>query len=147
MPFDAPPADYHEKDDLSGLKRIRSLIGNLNIKKYNAYKMIEPKNPRFSSDELMGIFHPENPGQYDMIEIIARIVDESKFSELSEIWLAYTYLRMNMADQASEKIKMIQSKKSFLQRRFSSSIDHSLIDGEKLIEKIYEKSLWSRYGL
>ena len=45
------------------------------------------------------------------------------------------------------KIKMIQTKKSFLQHRFSSSIDHTLIDGEKLIEKIYEKSLWSRYGL
>ena len=41
------------------------------------------------------------------------------------------------------KIKIIDQKKSFLQRRFSSS----LINTEELLQKIEEKSIWSRYGL
>ena len=42
---------------------------------------------------------------------------------------------------------MILQKKSFLQRKLSSSFPNSIIDTEKLIEKIEEKALWSRYGL
>ena len=41
------------------------------------------------------------------------------------------------------KIKIIDQKKSFLQKRFSSS----LINTEELLQKIEEKSIWSRYGL
>ena len=41
------------------------------------------------------------------------------------------------------KIKLIDQKKSFLQRRLSSS----LIDSEEIFQKIEEKFFWSRYGL
>ena len=41
------------------------------------------------------------------------------------------------------KIKLIDQKKSFLQKRLSSS----LIDTDTLLEKIEEKALWSRFGL
>ena len=41
------------------------------------------------------------------------------------------------------KIKIIEQKKSFLQRKFSSS----LLNTDELLEKIEEKSFWSRYGL
>ena len=45
------------------------------------------------------------------------------------------------------KIKLIEQKKSFLQRKLSSSIPYSIIDTDKLIEKVEEKALWARYGL
>ena len=45
------------------------------------------------------------------------------------------------------KIKIIDQKKSFIQRRLSSSLSNSLIDADRVIEKIEEKALWSRYGL
>ena len=45
------------------------------------------------------------------------------------------------------KIKIIDQKKSFIQRKLSASLPDSLIDSEKIIEKIEEKALWSRYGL
>ena len=45
------------------------------------------------------------------------------------------------------KIKIIDHKKSFIQRKLSSSLPKSTIDIEKLIEKLEERSLWSRYGL
>ena len=41
------------------------------------------------------------------------------------------------------KIKFIDQKKSFIQKRLSSS----LLDTDALIQKIEEKSLWSRFGL
>ena len=45
------------------------------------------------------------------------------------------------------KIKMIEQKKSFIQRKLSSNITSSLIDSERLIEYLEEKAYWSRYGL
>jgi len=44
-------------------------------------------------------------------------------------------------------IKFIDQKKSFIQRKLSSSLPISLIDTDLLIEKLEEKALWSRYGL
>ena len=41
------------------------------------------------------------------------------------------------------KIKIIDQKKSFLQRKLSSS----LIDSDEVLQKIEEKVMWSRYGL
>tara|TARA_B110000116_G_scaffold8244_1_gene7006 strand:- start:95 stop:907 length:813 start_codon:yes stop_codon:yes gene_type:complete len=41
------------------------------------------------------------------------------------------------------KIKFIDQKKSFIQKRLSSS----LLDADALIQKIEEKTLWSRFGL
>ena len=45
------------------------------------------------------------------------------------------------------KIKLINQKKSFIQRKLSSNITSSLIDSERLIEYFEEKAYWSRYGL
>ena len=45
------------------------------------------------------------------------------------------------------KLKIIDQKKSFIQRRLSSNLPSSLINAEELIDKLEEKALWSRYGL
>ena len=45
------------------------------------------------------------------------------------------------------KIKMIEPKKSFIQRKLSSNLSSSLINTEKLIEYFEDKAYWSRYGL
>ena len=74
-------ADYNEKDDLSGLERIRIIMSGLNISNSLAFQRKEFTPPQFSPNELIGLFHPENPGQYDVREIISRIVDDSDFSE------------------------------------------------------------------
>jgi ClpP class serine protease len=41
------------------------------------------------------------------------------------------------------KIKIIDQKKSFIQKKLSSS----LIDSEAIIQKFEEKSMWARFGL
>ena len=45
------------------------------------------------------------------------------------------------------KIKMIEPKKSFIQRKLSSNLSSSLIDSSQLIAYLEEKAYWSRYGL
>ena len=79
-------ADYHEKDDLGGLMRVRRIMSGLNITKVKAFEKKESIDPKFPVDDLIGIFHPENPGQYDVREIIARIVDDSQFSEYKKTY-------------------------------------------------------------
>ena len=79
-------ADYHEKDDLSGLERIRTIMRSLNMSTALAYEKKKSIQPQFSPNELIGLFHPENPGQYDIREIIARLVDDSLFSEYKKTY-------------------------------------------------------------
>ena len=45
------------------------------------------------------------------------------------------------------KIKIIDIKKSFIQRKLSSSINNSIIDSDKLLDIIEEKFYWTRFGL
>tara|TARA_B100001123_G_scaffold446438_1_gene600943 strand:- start:1607 stop:2431 length:825 start_codon:yes stop_codon:yes gene_type:complete len=56
-----------------------------------------------------------------------------------------TVIRNRFGENA--KIKIIEQKRSFIQRKLSTSFSTSLINTDRLIEKIEEKSLWSRYGL
>ena len=79
-------ADYHEKDDLDGLKRIRSILSGINISNSTAFETSESVEPQFPVDDLIGIFHPENPGQYDVREVISRIVDDSNLSEYKKTY-------------------------------------------------------------
>jgi len=75
-------ADYNEKDDISAIDRIRTIIDNINIKKNNIFnKNKDFLKPRFKIRELNSLFNPDKLTTYDMLEIIARIVDDSSFYE------------------------------------------------------------------
>ena len=74
-------ADYIVKNDIEGLDKIRNIINHINFDTNKAFLKKDFKSPIYSSDELLGLFNPHNPGQYDMLEVICRIVDNSSFSE------------------------------------------------------------------
>ena len=75
-------ADYHEKDDISAIDRIRTIIETININKKNIFNKKEDfLNPRFKIRELNSLFNPIKLTTYDMLEVIARIVDDSSFYE------------------------------------------------------------------
>ncbi|MAR14932.1 MAG: methylcrotonoyl-CoA carboxylase [Candidatus Marinimicrobia bacterium] len=75
-------ADYREKDDISAIDRIRTIIDNINIKENNIFnKNKDFLNPHFKTRELNSLFNPQKLTTYDMLEIIARIVDDSSFYE------------------------------------------------------------------
>lgn len=73
--------DYHEKDDISALNRVRQILNYINHSNDRAFEKKENEPPEMSQEELTGIFNPEKPGQYDIMQIISRIVDGGKFEE------------------------------------------------------------------
>jgi 3-methylcrotonyl-CoA carboxylase beta subunit len=73
--------DFHEPDDMSGLERIRKIIDHINLPTERAFRQSEEIGPDYPAEDLYKIFNPESTGQYDVLEIIARIVDGSNFEE------------------------------------------------------------------
>ncbi len=77
-------ADYKAKDDIDALEHIKHIISNINFDKKTLFKKVDSEEPKFSNKDLLGMFNPHNPGQYDMLEVIARLVDGSKFYEFKK---------------------------------------------------------------
>lgn len=73
--------DYKAKDDAAALDTIKNImdkIGDFNKAGYNRKKSVKPKeNP----DDIYGILPSSRAEQYDMMEIIKRLVDDSEFEE------------------------------------------------------------------
>ncbi|WP_133687961.1 acyl-CoA carboxylase subunit beta [Maribacter spongiicola] len=73
--------DYKAKDDAAALDTIKNImdkIGNFPKAGYNRKKSMKPKeNP----DDIYGILPSSRAEQYDMMEIIKRLVDDSEFEE------------------------------------------------------------------
>jgi acetyl-CoA carboxylase carboxyltransferase component len=73
--------DFREPDDQSCLVRIRQLVDKIGNRRLGVFDRKEPEQPLFAAAEIYGIFDSDPARQYDMKEIIARIVDGSQFSE------------------------------------------------------------------
>ena len=73
--------DFREPDDESCLKRIRALVDKMGAPNPPIFSHSRPAEPLYASEEIYGIFSGEASKQYDMREILARLVDESAFEE------------------------------------------------------------------
>jgi acetyl-CoA carboxylase carboxyltransferase component len=73
--------DFREPDDESCIKRIRALVDKMGAPNPSIFSHARPHEPLYSPDEVYGIFSDLPGKQYDMREIIARIVDASEFEE------------------------------------------------------------------
>jgi len=73
--------DFREPDDDACITRIRALADKMGASARPAFSHVAPREPLYSGDEIYGIFSNDPGKQYDMREIIARIVDASEFEE------------------------------------------------------------------
>ena len=73
--------DFREPDDDSCLHRIRELVDKMGHKPGAPFDHKKPEPPAHSAEDIYGIFSADPAKQYDMREIIARIVDASRFEE------------------------------------------------------------------
>ncbi len=73
--------DFREPDDESCLKRIRAIVDKMGAPNPPIFSHSRPHEPLYSAEELYGIFSSNPAKQYEMREIIARIVDASAFEE------------------------------------------------------------------
>ena len=73
--------DFREPDDESCLKRIRSIVDKMGAPNPPIFSHARLHEPLYAAGDLYGIFSGDPAKQYDMREIIARIVDGSAFDE------------------------------------------------------------------
>jgi 3-methylcrotonyl-CoA carboxylase beta subunit len=73
--------DFREPNDEACLARIRSLIEKWGYRRQSLWDRKEPLEPAMLAEEIYGAYDASPARPYDMKEILARIVDESRFDE------------------------------------------------------------------
>ncbi len=74
--------DFREPDDESCIRRIRSLVEKMGYRAQSApFHRAQPENPLYAPEDLYGIYQSDPSRPYDMKEVLARIVDGSRFDE------------------------------------------------------------------
>lgn len=79
-------ADHLAQDDHHALVLARRIVANLNIKKNVDIPHAAPREPALDITELDGIVPVDLKKQYDVREVIARIVDASEFDEFKQLY-------------------------------------------------------------
>ncbi|MCU9847137.1 methylcrotonoyl-CoA carboxylase [Defluviimonas sp. WL0024] len=74
-------ADYLAEDDAHALALARRAIGNLNRAKPATVQWQSPEAPAYDPEEILGLVPADLRTPYDIREVIARVVDGSRFDE------------------------------------------------------------------
>jgi acetyl-CoA carboxylase carboxyltransferase component len=77
-------ADYLAEDDEHALQLARTVAGTLHSVKQLPADMDTPEDPAYDPAEIYGVVNTDTRKPYDVREIIARIVDGSRFDEFKE---------------------------------------------------------------
>ena len=72
-------ADYLAEDDAHALALARSSVANLNLCKTNNVTLQSAEEPAYDPEEILGVVPGDLRTPYDIHEVIARIVDGSRF--------------------------------------------------------------------
>lgn len=78
--------DHYALNDEHALAICRSIVSNLNRRKYIPWDIATPEPPRYDPNELPGIIPIDSRKSYDVREVIARLVDGSRFHEFKELY-------------------------------------------------------------
>src|SRR3981189_1553171 len=73
--------DFREPNDEACLARIRSLVEKWGYRRRSLWDRKQPGDPAMPAEEIYGAYDASSARPYDMKEILARIVDESRFDE------------------------------------------------------------------
>ena len=76
--------DYKAKDDKDALDKIRNIIDKIGDFDKAGFNRILPTEPTENQDDIFGILPKARNEQYDMLEIIKRLVDNSEFEQYKE---------------------------------------------------------------
>jgi len=76
--------DYKAKDDKDALNKIKFIVDKIGDYKKAGFSKTESFPPKEKEDDIFGILPKERNAQYDMLEIIKRLVDNSEFEQYKE---------------------------------------------------------------
>ena len=77
-------ADHFAEDDRDALAIARNIVENLKLDNHEPQTRIEPEEPQYDPRELYGVIPQDVRKPYDVREVIARVVDGSRFQEFKE---------------------------------------------------------------
>ncbi len=77
-------ADYFADDDAHALHIARTIVSTLHTDKQLPHDRTTPEEPRYDPQEIYGIVPSNLRTPYDVRDVIARIVDGSRFDEFKE---------------------------------------------------------------
>lgn len=70
--------DYKAKDDKDALDRIKNIVGKIGDYEKAGFNREKPEKPSLEEKDIYGILPKSRAEQYDMMEIIKRLVDNSE---------------------------------------------------------------------
>jgi 3-methylcrotonyl-CoA carboxylase beta subunit len=79
-------ADHYAMDDAHALQIARSIVANLNSRKPETVVLRDPRDPLYDAAELEALVPTDLKKQYDIREVIARLVDGSEFDEFKALY-------------------------------------------------------------
>src|SRR6516162_5852729 len=77
-------ADYLADDDEHALHLARTIVGTLNSTKHMPPDLTTPEDPAYDPQEIYGVVNEDTRKPYEVRELIARLVDGSRFDEFKE---------------------------------------------------------------
>jgi len=79
-------ADYYAENDRHALALCRRIVAGLNTKKSIDIPLAKPVEPKYDAAELDGIVPVDLKKQYDVREVVTRLVDGSEFDEFKALY-------------------------------------------------------------
>ena len=76
--------DYKAKDDKDALDRIKSIVGKIGDYDKAGFNREKPQKPALTEEDIFGLLPKSRADQYDMIEIVKRLVDNSEVDMYKE---------------------------------------------------------------
>jgi 3-methylcrotonyl-CoA carboxylase beta subunit len=73
--------DFREPNDEACLARIRAIVEKWGYRRQSPWDRKKPEDPALAAEEIYGIYDSSPGRPYDMKEIVARVVDGSRFDE------------------------------------------------------------------
>jgi 3-methylcrotonyl-CoA carboxylase beta subunit len=73
--------DFREPNDEACVARIRAIVEKWGYRRQSPWDRKKPEDPALAAEEIYGIYDSSPGRPYDMKEIVARIVDGSRFDE------------------------------------------------------------------
>lgn len=112
--------DYKMKDDKTCIETIRNLVDKFGHNEKAGFDRIEPEKPELDEQELYGIIPEDASKQYDMLELIKRLVDKSEVEQYKEEYgksIICCYARVDgwAVGIVANQRKVVKSKKGEMQ--------------------------------
>ncbi len=112
--------DYKAKDDKDALDTIKNIVDKIGDFDKAGYNRIETVKPKENPEDIYGIIPKSRADQYDMYEIIKRLVDNSEFDEYKagygqSIITAYTRIDGWAVGIVANQRKLVKTKKGEMQ--------------------------------